>query len=50
MRRSLDALLGLEVFADPYVVRGIFAFTIIGVVIMLSLRRHEHPEREATQR
>jgi putative oxidoreductase len=45
---SLDALLGLRFLAEPYVVSAILALTIIGVVITMVIRRHEHPQRAAT--
>lgn len=46
---SLDALLGLKFLAEPYVVGGLLALTIMGAVLTLALRRREQQQREPTQ-
>jgi putative oxidoreductase len=41
---SLDSQLGLRIFAEPYVVGGLFAVTLIGAGLTLALRRQDQPQ------
>lgn len=41
---ALDALLGLRLFAEPYIVGGLVALAIIGVGLTLALRRQDQPQ------
>ncbi len=43
-RYSLDSQLGLRIFAEPYVVGGSLAVTLIGAVLTLALRRQDQPQ------
>jgi putative oxidoreductase len=46
---SLDALLGLRSFADPYIFGGLLLLTIIGAGLTLAVRRHAQPQPAVTQ-
>jgi putative oxidoreductase len=46
---SLDALLGLRSFADPYIFGGLLLLTIIGAGLTLAVRRHAQPRPAVTQ-
>jgi len=41
---SLDALLGLRFFAEPYIVGGLMALTLIGAGLTLALRQQDRPQ------
>jgi putative oxidoreductase len=46
---SLDALLDLRFFAEPYFVGALLPLTLIGASLTLTLRRHDQPHTVATQ-
>ena len=46
---SLDALLGFEFLARPYIVGGLLALTVIGAGLTLVTRRQVHPQTPATE-
>jgi putative oxidoreductase len=41
---SLDALLGLRFFAEPYIVGGLMALALIGAGLTLTLRQQDQPQ------
>jgi len=41
---SLDALLGLRIFAEPYIVAGLIALTLVGAGLTLALRHQDQPQ------
>jgi uncharacterized membrane protein YphA (DoxX/SURF4 family) len=46
---SLDALLGLRFFAQPYVIGGLLVLALIGTILTLAMRRQDQPQTTATQ-
>ena len=46
---SLDALLDLKFFADPYIVGGWLALTLIGARLTLALRGQDQPQTAVTE-
>ena len=46
---SLDALLGLRFFAQPYMLGGLLVLTLVGAILTLAMRQQAQPQTTATQ-